>query len=219
MQRFVEVMARLRQDCPWDARQTHRSLVQYLIEETGETIEAIETGNADHLREELGDLLLQVVFHAIIAAENGDFTLDARGTLRAGDGKVVLGVNDQPIRVPDGASGSRLSINEAGQVTVQTTGGAARVVGTVQLARFTNDKGLERVGDTEFKASRGSGAAITGTAGATGFGSVVSGVLESSNVDLGSELSNLIMAQRGFSANARVMTATDELVDRINQMR
>jgi XTP/dITP diphosphohydrolase len=69
VERLAEVMARLRQACPWDAQQTHRSLVQYLIEETGETIEAIESGDRAHLREELGDLLLQVVFHAQIAAE------------------------------------------------------------------------------------------------------------------------------------------------------
>ncbi len=62
-------MSRLRQACPWDAQQTHRSLVQYLIEETAETVEAIESDDQDHLREELGDLLLQVVFHAEIAAE------------------------------------------------------------------------------------------------------------------------------------------------------
>ena len=75
--RLIEVMATLRQRCPWDAEQTHRSLVQYLIEETAETIEAIESGNHDHLREELGDLLLQVIFHAEIAqeAESG-FTVD-----------------------------------------------------------------------------------------------------------------------------------------------
>ncbi|HMI33500.1 MAG TPA: MazG family protein [Propionibacteriaceae bacterium] len=62
-------MARLRQECPWDAQQTHRSLVQYLIEETAETVEAIELADQDHLREELGDLLLQVIFHAEIASE------------------------------------------------------------------------------------------------------------------------------------------------------
>ena len=56
--------------CPWDAEQTHESLVTYLLEETYETIEAIETGDRDHLREELGDLLLQVVFHARIAQEH-----------------------------------------------------------------------------------------------------------------------------------------------------
>lgn len=75
--RLIEVMATLRQQCPWDAEQTHESLVQYLIEETAETIEAVETGDRDHLREELGDLLLQVIFHAEIAAERDDgFTID-----------------------------------------------------------------------------------------------------------------------------------------------
>jgi XTP/dITP diphosphohydrolase len=81
--RLIEVMATLRQACPWDAQQTHESLVQFLIEETAETIEAVETGDQDHLREELGDLLLQVIFHAEIAAErDGGFTLEdiAAGT-------------------------------------------------------------------------------------------------------------------------------------------
>jgi XTP/dITP diphosphohydrolase len=75
-------MARLRQECPWDAQQTHRSLVQYLVEETAETIEAIEVGDQDHLQEELGDLLLQVIFHAQIASEQvRGFTVEevARG--------------------------------------------------------------------------------------------------------------------------------------------
>jgi XTP/dITP diphosphohydrolase len=75
--RLVAVMSRLRRECPWDAQQTHLSLVQYLVEETAETIEAIELADQDHLREELGDLLLQVVFHAEIAAEGSDgFNLD-----------------------------------------------------------------------------------------------------------------------------------------------
>ena len=82
VERLVAVMTRLRSDCPWDAQQSHRSLVQYLVEETAETVEAIETGDADLLREELGDLLLQVLFHAEIAAERPDgFDLEdvARG--------------------------------------------------------------------------------------------------------------------------------------------
>jgi XTP/dITP diphosphohydrolase len=82
LERLVSVMGRLRQECPWDAQQTHRSLVQYLIEETAETIEAIELANQDHLREELGDLLLQVIFHAEIASEQTrGFTVEevARG--------------------------------------------------------------------------------------------------------------------------------------------
>ncbi|MDQ4084543.1 MAG: nucleoside triphosphate pyrophosphohydrolase, partial [Actinomycetota bacterium] len=69
---LVEVMDRLRAQCPWDREQTHRSLVRYLVEEAYETVEAIESGDRDHLREELGDLLLQVMFHSRIAAEHHD---------------------------------------------------------------------------------------------------------------------------------------------------
>ncbi len=69
---LIAVMDRLRSPggCPWDARQTHRSLAEYLLEEAYETVEAIESGERDDLREELGDLLLQVVFHSRIAEED-----------------------------------------------------------------------------------------------------------------------------------------------------
>ena len=76
---LVEVMDRLRSPggCPWDARQTHRSLVEYLVEEAYETVEAIESDDAAGLREELGDLLLQIVFHARIAEESDEpWTID-----------------------------------------------------------------------------------------------------------------------------------------------
>jgi len=73
---FLAVMRQLRSECDWKRSQTHRSLARYLLEETHETIEAIDTGDLDHLREELGDLLLQVYFHAVIAEENGEFTLE-----------------------------------------------------------------------------------------------------------------------------------------------
>ena len=72
---FLAVMRRLRRECPWKAGQTHRSLARYLLEETHETLEALDTGDTDHLREELGDLLLQIYFHAVIAEEAGDFTI------------------------------------------------------------------------------------------------------------------------------------------------
>ena len=75
---LVEVMDRLRSPggCPWDAEQTHASLVKYLLEEAYETAEAIEDADDDALREELGDVLLQVVFHARIAQETGRFDVD-----------------------------------------------------------------------------------------------------------------------------------------------
>lgn len=79
---LVSVMARLRAPggCPWDREQTYASLAQYLLEEAYETFDAIQeadqTGDTTNLREELGDLLLQVVFHSTIGAEKGDFTID-----------------------------------------------------------------------------------------------------------------------------------------------
>jgi tetrapyrrole methylase family protein / MazG family protein len=76
---LVEIMARLRIGCPWDREQTHRSLVPYLIEETFEVVEAIEHADDEHAAEtlcdELGDLLLQIVFHSQLAAETGGFTI------------------------------------------------------------------------------------------------------------------------------------------------
>lgn len=73
---FAAVVRRLRAECPWKAAQTHASLARYLLEETHETLEALDTGDAEHLREELGDLLLQVFLHTAIAEEAGEFSLD-----------------------------------------------------------------------------------------------------------------------------------------------
>jgi XTP/dITP diphosphohydrolase len=72
--RLVTVMDRLRDGCPWDARQTHESLAPHLLEEPYEALEALESGDPAALREELGDVLLQVMFHARIAAERTDGT-------------------------------------------------------------------------------------------------------------------------------------------------
>ncbi|MGH3282686.1 MAG: MazG family protein [Trebonia sp.] len=71
---LVVVMDRLRTGCPWDARQTHESLAPYLLEETYEAIDALDGGDPWAFREELGDVLLQVVFHARVAAERADGT-------------------------------------------------------------------------------------------------------------------------------------------------
>ncbi|MBV8302817.1 MAG: MazG family protein [Acidimicrobiia bacterium] len=79
MARFTELVRELRARCPWDREQTHRSLTRHLLQETYEVLEAIENldepGGVEHLEEELGDLLFQVVFHATLAAEEGFFTL------------------------------------------------------------------------------------------------------------------------------------------------
>ncbi len=87
---LVGIMARLRgpNGCPWDRQQTPQSLRPYLLEEAYETLEAIDAGSADRLREELGDLLLQVVFHAQMASDAGQFTI----------GDVVAGLAEKLIR-------------------------------------------------------------------------------------------------------------------------
>ena len=73
---LVEIIGRLRRECAWKAAQTHESLTRYLLEESFETVEAIESGDPVLLREELGDLLLQVYLHAAIAAESGAFDIE-----------------------------------------------------------------------------------------------------------------------------------------------
>ena len=88
--RLMELMRRLRSPggCPWDAEQSHESLKRYLIEETYEVIEAIDNNDPQHLKEELGDLLLQPVFHAVIAEEAGTFTMD----------EVLAAISDKLVR-------------------------------------------------------------------------------------------------------------------------
>lgn len=88
LERLHEVMHAVRAGCPWDAEQTHLSLVRYLVEESAELVEAIESGDDVHLAEELGDVLLQVFFHAEIAAEEGRFTVE----------DVARGISDKLVR-------------------------------------------------------------------------------------------------------------------------
>ncbi len=76
IERLLHIMKRLRKDCPWDAVQTHDSLKPYLLEEAYEVLETIDDKNYDLLAKELGDLLLQIVFHSELASEAGQFTFN-----------------------------------------------------------------------------------------------------------------------------------------------
>ncbi|MEU9165638.1 nucleoside triphosphate pyrophosphohydrolase [Streptomyces sp. NPDC048424] len=90
---LVQVMDRVRRECPWTSRQTHKGLAKYAIEEAYELVEAIEDGDREELREELGDVLLQVVFHARIAEEGGGVE-DGEGDEDAGDGVGAFSIDD-----------------------------------------------------------------------------------------------------------------------------
>ncbi|HET9501413.1 MAG TPA: MazG family protein [Marmoricola sp.] len=109
---LAEVMRRLRAECPWKSAQTHASLTRYLLEETYEVVEAIETGDAAHLREELGDLLLQVYFHAAIAAEDGEYDVQ---DVAAGLVEKLVRRNPHVFGPPAAAGGSSLSADQVGE--------------------------------------------------------------------------------------------------------
>lgn len=154
-----------------------------------------------------------------VYTRNGSFTFDANGTLVAGDGKQVLGADNQPISVPAALRDRPLRMNPQGQLVVMNGPGDGTVVAQMKLARFPAEQGLLRIGNSEFQQTIASGAPIEGAPGTNGLGEVISGVTEASNVDLSAQFTNLIMAQRGYQASAKVMTTTDEMADRINQMQ
>ena len=106
--RLVRTMWRLRQPdgCPWDREQTHRSITKHLVEEAYEAVEAIEADDREHLVEELGDVLEQVVLHAQIAADEGAFTID----------DVVCGLNEKLVRRHPHVFGEHAAAGDGGEV-------------------------------------------------------------------------------------------------------
>lgn len=120
----------------------------------------------------------------------------------------------------DGFASGRLtgfSIGPDGVVQGSFSNGQSLAVGQLALATFANNQGLERVGDNSFRSTLASGSAVVGAPGTGGRGSVAGGALELSNVDIATEFSELIVAQRGFEANARAITTFDQITqDTIN---
>jgi flagellar hook protein FlgE len=115
---------------------------------------------------------------------------------------------------------SNFSIAENGTISGQFSNGETKVLAMVATATFNNPSGLIRNGKTHFQASTNSGAPLIGEPGSGNRGLVAGGALEMSNVDLAQEFTNLIIAQRGFQANSRVITASDEVLsDLVNLKR
>jgi len=105
---LVQTIARLRAPggCPWDREQTHQSLAEHLIEETAELLETIDRMDMDHMREELGDVLLQVVFHAQLASEKGIFNFS----------DVAAEINEKLIRRHPHVFGNHEKLNDSDSV-------------------------------------------------------------------------------------------------------
>jgi flagellar hook protein FlgE len=127
------------------------------------------------------------------------------------------------VKQADGyASGSleQYKIGPDGTVTGVFSNGQKLPMAQIGLANFNNPAGLEKIGNTSFRATTNSGLPQRGVAASGGRGTLISGTLEMSNVDLAAEFTNLIIAQRGFQANSRVITSSDEmLTDLVNIKR
>ncbi len=112
-----------------------------------------------------------------------------------------------------------ISIDKAGIVSANYSNGATKPLGQVALARFQNNQGLQKIGDTEWAQTVNSGSAIIGAAGNSGFGAINSGALEQSNVDIAQQLIKLIVAQQSYQANAQSITTENQAIQSILNIR
>jgi flagellar hook protein FlgE len=125
---------------------------------------------------------------------------------------------DVVIKVPTGATD--VSISADGAVTYSPSGGGARATaGFLSLSGFPNESGLDRSSANRWKATGSSGAPADGTPGVNGLGQTVGGQLEMSNVDLATEFTNMIVAQRGFEASSRVLSTSDEMLQTLVNLK
>jgi flagellar hook protein FlgE len=155
----------------------------------------------------------------------GNFIRNDQGYVTTPEGYYVMGRNttttpasDTFIQIPDGASGIAVGTN--GDVSYVPAGGGARTVaGTISLAKFPNDEGLLRLSGNRWAAHPSAGAEQVGTPDGTTYGQTIGGTLEMSNVDLASEFTSMIVAQRGFQANSKVISTSDEMLQELVNLK
>lgn len=160
-----------------------------------------------------GDGFLQVTLPdgTIKYTRDGSLQLNADGQIVTSAGYAL----EPAITIPTDSEG--ISIAPDGTVNSKSATGIT-VVGSIQLARFPNPSGLESLGNNLFSPNDASGTATTGTPGAAGYGSLQAGFLEKSNVQMVTELVNLIKAQRAYEINSRVIRAGDDMLRTANEI-
>src|SRR5262249_27770170 len=159
-----------------------------------------------------GFFQVQLPTGEIAYTRSGAFQLDSSGIIVTSDGNQL-----QPaITIPPNAT--NVTIGPDGTVSVQVPGQQqAQQVGSIQLATFANPGGLNSVGNNLYLETTASGNPISGTPGGSeGLGTIQQGMLENSNVDVVAEFIQMILAQRGYEANSRVVRAADEMFQTIN---
>lgn len=145
---------------------------------------------------------------------SGALQRSADGTVVTADGYLVM----PGITIPEDALS--ISINATGEVFAQIDGQVApQNLGQFELATFSNEGGLQAIGDNLFLETDASGPAIVATPGSAGFGTVQQGFLETSNVNVVAEITDLIRAQRAYEMNSKVIQASDEMMGTLTQLR
>ncbi len=145
---------------------------------------------------------------------DGTFQLDNNGNVVTHDGFQI----SPAITIPNNAID--VTINQSGEVLVKIEGQVAfSNVGRIQTATFPNEAGLQAKGDNLLLETPASGAPITGNPAAIGFGSILQGFLETSNVNAVEEISNLISAQRAYEMNSKVIQTSDEMMGTLTALR
>lgn len=144
----------------------------------------------------------------------GNFAVNGEGQLVTDDGYAV----EPAISIPQDAV--EISISKSGQVQVITQGQPEpQVVGQLELATFFNEAGLEAIGDNLLLETAASGPATVGTPGEAGYGQLLQGYTEASNVDAVTEITALIVAQRAYEMNSKVITTADEMLSVASQVK
>lgn len=150
----------------------------------------------------------------------GNFYLDSQGDLVTGDGLYVKDTNGNNIRIDPNTAVS-YSIGTNGTVNYVDGNGTTQLAGTIRLAKFANNEGLQKAGGNLFANTPNAGmvANTNITPGTGGTGTLVSSALEMSNVDLSEEFTEMIVAQRGFQANTRIITTSDEILQELVNLK
>jgi flagellar hook protein FlgE len=154
-----------------------------------------------------------------LCTQTGQFVLGYGATAVAGGGYTpnVAGGPNNAIVVPPGST--NVTIGKDGSVNYQTPAGATVTAGYVSLATFPNQAGLQRNGGSLWSPTAASGAESAGQPGTGNFGQTIGGELEQSNVDMGTEFTNMIEAERGYQANASTITTADRMMQTAVQMK
>lgn len=156
---------------------------------------------------------LQAEDGSVVYTRDGQFRLDAEGFLAVHGLRLARGFS-----IPRDATDVRIAAN--GEVSVQFPEQSDRIVlGTIELSSFAAPDALESVGDNRFAATDAAGVPAYGQPGEAGFGQVRQGYVEMSNVEMIDEMSALVLAQRAYQLNARVLQASDQILETINNLR